>query len=246
MLLRLLGHPVTLAPFLLGTTAMTALWILDGRPALGVFAGLAGALFSAGAFLTRLVFKGEVVTQDIQIELERLDREARQKSLDALDERLASSDKDSRPETALRDLRALYQAFQETQKAGFGWNVAAAVEIRARVDQLFDQCVQSLEKTESLWQTTRQLRATAARKPLLDQREKIIEDVQASIKQLSDTLVAIQHLRHTGQSTAELSRIRDELDQSLSVAKRVEARIDSLVKEVEPKELKLKERGDTL
>jgi hypothetical protein len=86
----------------------------------------------------------------------------------------------------------------------------------------------------------------------LEQREKIMADVQASIKQLSDTLIALQSLGSGDNSTAELSRIRDELDQSLAVAKVVEARINSLVEETDvkvherPLQINPQEKGKTL
>ena len=77
-------------------------------------------------------------------------------------------------------------------------------------------------------------------------------DIQASIKQLSDTLIALQSLGSGDNSTAELSRIRDELDQSLAVAKVVEARINSLVEETDvkvherPLQTNPQEKGKTL
>jgi hypothetical protein len=70
-----------------------------------------------------------------------------------------------------------------------------------------------------------------ARQPILDQRERIVAEVQASIKQLSDTLVAIQSLGAGERADGQLARLRDELDQSLAVAKTVEKRVSDLVKE---------------
>ena len=229
--LRLLGSPVTVIPFMLGMTTMTASWALDWKPGIGLFAGLAGILAAAGAFVTRLLLDGDRVTREVATALEREEQEARQRSLDELDHRLATADEDPRPETALRDLRALVKAFEENSDDYYRFNAGSAIEIHSRIGQLFDRCVESIQQTERLWQTAEKINTPAARKPILQQREKIIEEVQASIKQLSNALVALQTLGAGDRSNADLARLRDELDQSLAVAKTVEERVNDLVKE---------------
>ena len=229
--LRLLGSPITVIPFMLGMTAMTASWALDWKPGVGLFAGLAGILAAAGAFVTRLLLSSDHVTREVATTLEREEQDVRQRSLDELDHRLSTADEDPRPETALRDLRALVKAFEENSADDYRFNAGSVIDIHSRVGQLFDHCVESLRQTERLWQTAQQLNTPPARKPILQQREKIIADVQASIKQLSDTLVALQTLGAGDHSHGELARLRDELDQSLAVAKTVEERVNDLVKE---------------
>lgn len=230
VLLRLLGSPMTVIPSL-GSTVVTAGWMFGWNPGMSWFAGLAGWLAAAGGFVTRLLLSGERIARDAAIELTQEEQVFKQQALDELDRRLTVSDKDPRPETALRDLRALVKAFEETAKGVAGHNLSSVFEIQSMVSALFDQCVHSLEQTEKLWQTAQQLGTTLARQPILDQREKLIGDVQASIKQVSDTLVALQRLGAGERSSAELSRIRGELDQSLAVAKRVEERLNSLINE---------------
>jgi hypothetical protein len=229
--LRLLGSPLTIVPFLLGMTTLTTTWALDWKPGIGMFAGLAGLLAAGGAFLTRLLLSAGRVTREVATQLEREDQDARQRSLDELDRRLSSADQDPRPEAALRDLRALVKAFEEGATDYSRSNAGSVIDIHSRVGELFDHCVESLCQTERLWQTAQKLNTVAARKPILHQREKIIEEIQASIKQLSDTLVALQTLGAGDRSPAELGRLRDELDQSLAVAKTVEERVNNLVKE---------------
>lgn len=229
--LRLLGSPFTVLPFMLGMSTLIASWALDWRPGVGLFAGIAGSLAATGAFLTRLLLNGEQVARQVVGEVERDEQDARQRALDELDRRLAADDDDPRPETALRDLRALVKAFEESAAAASGFNAGSVVEIRGRVSELFDQCVESIRQTQRLWQTAGRLTSAEARKPILQQREKIIRDVQASIKQLSGTLVALQNLGASGPARGELDRLRDDLDQSLAVAKTVEERVNNLVKE---------------
>jgi hypothetical protein len=52
-------------------------------------------------------------------------------------------------------------------------------------------------------------------------------------KQLGDTLAALQGLDSGDRSNHELSRLRDELDQSLQIANRVEDRLNSLLDQTE-------------
>jgi len=42
--LRLLGHPLTVMPFMLGMTTMMATWAMNWQPGFGLFAGAAGLL----------------------------------------------------------------------------------------------------------------------------------------------------------------------------------------------------------
>lgn len=231
VLLRLLGSPWVVVPFMAGMTALTAAWALGLRAGFALFAGLAGVLAAAGAFVTQLVLRGESVAHKVLEESAREQQDLALRTLDALDRQLSEEDKDPRPEAALRDLRALLRAYAEVESAATAANMATLVEIRSRINQLFDQCVQSLRQTGRLWQTARQLHSTAARQPLLDQREKIIADVQATVRQVSAALVGVQNLDAGEGSTRQLTRLREELDQSLLVAQTVEERVNALIDE---------------
>lgn len=231
--LRLLGHPVVIAPFVLGVTGCTAVWALSLATGLGWFAACAGVLGSAGAYLTRLILDDGRTARTVIEEAERSAQQATQTALDQLDRRLVTSDDDPRPETALRDLRALVRAFDEFAENTGAVNAPAVVEVRSRVRQLFDYSVRSLEQTQQLGDTAKILHLPEARKPLLEQRERIIADVQAGIKQLGDTLATLQRLGTGDSSNRELARLRDELDQSLEIASRVETRMNSLLDQTE-------------
>ena len=213
---------------MLGMTVLTAFWAPDGRWG-WLFAALAGVLTSAGAYVTRLLLTGEKTAKTVIAEMEDESRQARQAALDDLDQRLVNADDDPRPEAALRDLRALLKAFEEMGSQADTAHLHVALEVRTKVQQLFDQSVHSLEQTLKLGDTAAQLRMPAARKPILDQREKVLDEVKAGIKQLGGTLAALQSLDVAGQTDASLSQLREELDQSLAVANRVEARLQNLL-----------------
>ena len=233
LLLRMLGSPFVVGPFMMGATAATATWALGWRPEFGAFALLAGLLASAGMFLTRLLVGGEKIARDLTEEAALQDQRAAQQSLDDLDRHLTESDNDPRPESALRDLRALLKAFEEAENSAIAGHLPMVVELHQRARQLFQQCVQSLAHSGRLWQTAQGLATPAARAPLLAQRERIIADVQATVKQLSETLVSVQSLGAdaTTGSSRELTRLRGELDRSLEVARTVEERVNTLLNE---------------
>jgi len=229
ILLRLIGHPLVIAPSVLGVSGCIGIWALNWPTGLGLFAGLAGVLGSAGVYLTRLILDGGKTASAVLAEQELQEQQATQAVLDDLDRRLAAGDDDARPEIALRDMRALVRAFDEFT----GIPSAAIIDVRSRVQQLFDHSVHSLEQTLRIGDTAKKLDMPEARKPLLIQREKIIEDIQACVKQLGDTLAALQQLDAGTQSTGELTRLREELDQSLEIAGRVESRLNSLLDRTE-------------
>jgi len=231
VLLRTLGSPLTILPFMIGITTMTAAWAFGWQGGLAWFAGLAGLLGSGGAFITKLLLSGDQLASRIASELRTEEQQAQQTALDDLDRRLTISDQDPRPETALRDLRELLKVFKSTTPEETRVNITSIFDIQSMASQLFHQCVRSLEQTDKLWHTAQKLNSTDARTPILQQREELIADVQTSIKHLSDTLVKLQTLSTGDASTAELKRIREELDHSLAIAKRVDARMSSLVKE---------------
>jgi hypothetical protein len=229
VLLRLLGHPVVLAPMLIGLSASTMVWVLSAKPGLGWFAALAGLLLSAGAYVTRALLDEGQTARAVLAEMEQQRQAAWQSVLDDLDQRLVKSDDDPRPERALRDLRALLQAFEGAADQAPPEQLPALIDVRSQVRQLFDSSVHSLEQTIKLYDTARRIQLVEARTPLLQQRENIIKDIQGGIKQLGDTLAALQRLALAGPGGQDLTRLRAELDDSLQVAGRVEARLSALL-----------------
>lgn len=234
VLVRHLGSPLVLAPLLLGVTSLTAAWAFDWRAAsIAVFAGLTGILASGGIFLTRLILGGEnTATQIIQeLEAETIARE--EKRLDRLERELETSDNDPRPEKALRDLRALVKVLKEAASDPKSHHLATIVDIHARVTELFEHCIDLLQQTIQLWQTASSLNTADAKRPILEQRETLIVDIQESVKQVSNTLVALKQLGSTEASTGRLKQMREELDQSLEVARNVEDRVNRLMRETD-------------
>ncbi|MCX5769664.1 MAG: hypothetical protein NTZ09_05255 [Candidatus Hydrogenedentes bacterium] len=233
ILLRALSAPATLAPFVGGVTAMVAAWAMGLRPEVGVLAGLAGVLGSAGAFLTKIFIGGETLAQEALEEAVQEENVESERALDELDARLCE-DKDPRTEAQLRDLRNLMRAFDELAAANSaGLSAVSTVEIESGVEALFDQCVQSLERSLKLYHTAARLKTPAARAPILKQRDAIIEEVARSLSQLGQVLVAIQNLGSGEGAVSELSKVGEELDQRLAVARQVERRFKAFESQLE-------------
>ncbi len=222
VLLDLLTSPWTLAPITLGITLLAGALAFSRKPGMLLLAGLASVLAAAGTMLTRWLFGTETLTRKAMAELQQETLEAHEQRMDELDRRLAA-DQDPRTEAALRDLRAFERAFRDESTWGARLDAASRFDIVAGLEDLFDGSVKSLETADQLWETASGLQTTQARRAILDRREELIGDVQASIEQLGRMLVGIQRFDEASgkDTTSALARIRTELDENLAVAEKV-------------------------
>ena len=227
----IVSSPLVLMPFMVGSAAFTSLFALGLKGSAAVAAtlvGLAGLLGSAGTFLTQFILGRDTrVKQLIEASRDKAKRDKR-KALDHFHHRL-TMDGDERTETAMQDLRSLREAFRELDKIAPDLNRAMIEDIQQRSEELFQQCVSSLEKTLQLWKTAESLASEVARKPILEQREKLVGEVVQTVEHMSRTLASVQGITDRSDGDARLHRLRGELDQSLEVAKKVEQRVDSLL-----------------
>jgi len=232
-LLKQLTSPFCLFPFLAGVTDLMVLWALGIGSGIAIFAGVAGILGAVGYFFTRLATGDRTIVKKVLASMQKDALIEREKALDDLDRRL-TADGDSRTESCLRDLRGLAKAFEDGKSWTGVLNDQTTVDILSDVDQLFKQCVFSLEKTLKLRYTASQLATKEARRPILKKRELLIGDIKKSIEQLGKVLANIHSLGlDEGSRDSELANIRRELDQSLEVAKKVKTRMSTLEKEMD-------------
>ncbi|MCX8036160.1 MAG: hypothetical protein N3D11_03705 [Candidatus Sumerlaeia bacterium] len=233
VLWQLLSSPLTLGPVLVGATVLAALWTFGLRSGVAAFGGIAAILAGIGVFFTRLFLSSEALIRKTLARIQKEAREQHEKALDVLEKELRATADDRRDETCLRDLRALMKAFEESRQWSETLNPRLTFDILGGVGQLFDSCVRSLRKALELWRTAERMSTREARVPILEQRRRIIEDVQKSVTQLGHLLAGVQSLDADSEAgDSELARIRAELDQSLEVARRVEQRMKSLDSEL--------------
>jgi len=231
-LLGLFASPYSLVPFLVGWTDLLALWAFGLKSPPAAVAGVALILGSLGIFLTRLALGKQTIGKKVVEEMEKEAEAERERVLNELDRKLAA-DGVQRTEGSLRDLRALAKAFKNGRQWSDTVETGSVLEILGGVEQLFRHSVLSLEKTLELWYTARSMSTEEARRPIMKQRELIIADVGKSITHLGSILAHIQSLGVGGDTEqSQLANVRNELDQSLEVAKAVSKRMRSLDKEL--------------
>ncbi len=133
----------------------------------------------------------------------------------------------------MRRLRALYETFKHNPQWADTVDQRSAVDIAGKVEHLFDACTRSLDRSLELWDAAQRMSTRDGRTRMLEKREKLLQEVAASVEQFATTIDSVQALTLEQQSSAaELVGLREELDQSLNVARRVEERMRNLESEL--------------
>jgi hypothetical protein len=221
VLLDLFATPGTLLPLVGGLTLLIGGWALDAGAAVG-FLGLVGVLAGLGVAATRLIFGLEEITNRAYEYVHDQEWKNQQKALDKLDHKLIR-DRDPRTQDALRQVRHLYTTLLEDVKAGK--ITRNSHEILQKVEALFRACVDQLQRSYKLWSTARRLSGDA-RQRVLQQREKVVQEVVRAVDHLDQTIEQLRGL--TAKSDEEdLGQLRSELDEAIEVARRTEQRLAS-------------------
>ncbi len=231
VLLNLLTHPLTFAPALAGLSALLVAW--GGEMGTGwlAFLGLSGVLASAGSMATQFLLGSDQLTRKAYAALEADAAAEKERQLDDLCQRL-QQDKDARDEKLLKQLREIYQRFRGDTRWVARLSQQSAVEITNKVEKLFSGCIITLERSLDLAQTAGKMTTKDGRRTALDARERLLEEVADSIRQMAQAIDGVLALSLAEQSPADLARIRRELDESLDVARRVEERMQSIEQEL--------------
>ena len=224
VLLRMLTRPISLIPFLGGTTLLMGAWSLGFKMGATLFAGVVGVLFGMGTFLTKLlVGESEIESEVLQAMHEEAEA-IREKRLDRLEKGL-EKDGDPRTEQSLRELRVLASTFQTEGHWMTDLDTRSSFDILAGVSELFETCVRYLEITLQLWHIAQRMETKEVRQPILERRERLIKDVRESIRHTSEILARTQTVGMSESTSTSLVGLRQELDTSLEVAKQVQERI---------------------
>jgi hypothetical protein len=223
VMLDIFAAPGTLLPIAGGLTAFMASWAMGGNAPL-TFGGIAGILAGVGVLASRLILGLEGITKrayDYVLEGQRTDQIA---ALRNLEERLLQ-DEDPRTEHCLRELWHLYSRMKE--KCETGKINPAGYEVIEGVDKMFRVCIEQLEHSLELWETAKPMRGPA-RETLLQQRDALVREICATVTHLGAQVEQF-HLMKTKKNRADLARLRKELDESIEVARRAEARATDFV-----------------
>lgn len=220
LLLQLFGSPFTLFPALAGVSAALSPVFFDLDPALPIFAGITGLAVAAGSVLIQLVVRKDDISAEVRAELDAVEAAGHVAQLEGLTERLRA-DGDPRTETLLSDLRALTGGVAQDAQWRQALNPAVVDDIMGGIDQLFDGCVHSLERTAHLHEMARDLGTPAAREALAIERAALIDEVEQSVTRLGHLVSELKVLGvQSGGRDSGLDRIRAEIDRNLDAARK--------------------------
>ena len=231
-LLHLLGNAYVIFPFAAGCSIAFASWIFNLEPKILYLFGSAilSILVPIGTLISKWATGTDDIAKQVHSEILQEVQHKQEAELNALHEQL-EADGDARTETMLGELRALHASFQE-EAGGDGWMGTLPITVRAditdKVSELFTQAVQCLKDTLKMHQKSVGTQLGTTVKSVLHQhREQQIKDVQQTIVQLSHLYARVLTLNPESDET-ELTRLRAELDESLTFAKQVDAKIRAL------------------
>ena len=230
-LLHLLGNPYVLLPFAAGGSVAFASWVFNLEPKILYLFGSAilSILVPIGTLISKWATGTDDIAKQVHNEILQEVQQTQEAELNGLHAAL-EADGDARTETMLEELRALHQSFQE-EAGGDGWLGTLPMSVRAditdKVSELFTQAVQCLKDTLKMHQKSRDTQLATVKSVLQQHREQQIEDVHQTIIQLSHLYARILTLNPDSDETA-LTRLRAELDESLTFAKQVDAKIREL------------------
>jgi hypothetical protein len=213
--------PDTGFPIALGLAALIAAMMLGGGLFLPLVAliviGVAGGTLLSRVFSGFKKLAGRVFRRFFESHQARQER-----LLEELHKKLRG-DNDPRTHKLLRALSQLYKSLEKDIKEG---NLTyAAREVLESVDEVFKVCVEHLERSYALWEMARV--GDYASKRMLEEREHLISEVETSVEHL-EGVVSKLHERELNRDKSELKSLRNELDETLRVAQRVEERTEEL------------------
>ena len=219
ILLDLLVTPTTMLPNLLGASMMLTSEILGGTAAFFGFCSLAVGL---GVMATNVLINYDKVAAEAIRKLEEEKRKDKNRSLDDLARKLEvarmrySRSKNGRPVRYLKELRAVRDSFFDDIREGRIENAPSSLQ--NQVDEIFDSCVEQLERQLDIVSTANKLSGDL-KEQLLEQRNAILKDVEASIAEINNVVSEIRVL-DLKENMEETKRLQERLRLQLTVARR--------------------------
>ena len=217
--LDVLVTPYTIVPGGIGLSLLMLSMIMGATVG---FIGFCSCLFGLGALIYNFVFNFENISKRAARDWAMKLKKEKNERLDSLDRRLVK-DRDPRDQTALRDMRVMYDEFQKDIEGG-RISRSVTAEMLAQVDEIFDACVHQLEQAFNIWRTMNNPISDKLRQQLSEQREEIISAVQESVANMALVINEIRLVRHQSDAN-ELKALGRKLASHLETAKRVEERV---------------------
>lgn len=147
-------------------------------------------------------------------------------------------DRDPRTGECVKQLQEIYRRWLELHQQPASREQAAAWDTaQLGIRELYEQSLQALERSWTLWKSTEKLHNAAFRTQTLDSRDQIVQEVQQTIHHLQEALDQWQVARPASareqDPVRQLEQLQNELDRGLEVARNVDARMAELEGELQ-------------
>ena len=145
-------------------------------------------------------------------------------------------DRDPRTTKILKDLERIHERMLRLESEHI--NMLGMSSLLIQANELYDSCLESLERSIQLWAGASEMATEEARNKLLVERDKTVINVEKSIGHLDTSLDHIQTaaLKAAATEDSNHQQLRDELQIGLDVARSVEERIDEIERVYEDSE----------
>ena len=212
--------PYALVPAAAGAALLGAAAFVPAT-AVTAFAGVCGLLVGGGAYATRWIFGADDLARRAAEEMAEEERRLREGEVDRLLKRLLKDD-DPRTQRLLRRLRDLHARIADPSTRD---RIDAPANVVERVRATYDACLTTLARTADLIDSANRLTTSGARRQVMASREALVQEVSQAADDLERVVGQVEAMGVLGGDASELARMREELNRSLEVARRVEERV---------------------
>lgn len=222
---RLIASPLVGLPIGLGfaTWLFGALWGDD----LLILVGACGLLFGSAVAQRRWKRNHSQIRRAAAEKYRDESNRNHEQFLNELDRRLRADD-DERTNQHVEALRQLHRRMRQVGIFEDELTPLVLSDVKEKTEQLYRSCLSSLERSIVLRDTALEMMTASARGRLLTSRESLLAEVGTTIRHLGATLDFLQTSRLEKDDDRHLSRMWQELEVGLEVARRVEDRMTDL------------------
>ncbi|MEE9404902.1 MAG: hypothetical protein V3V20_08410 [Algisphaera sp.] len=238
--LDLFGSGWVMFPVAAGLTSLMAGWAVQASTPAFVLAGVASVAVGLGALVTRWFTGADRMADRAEAEYAKEQVAVHKQRLKTLDHRLYR-DGNARTNQALGGLKELDRRFAVLRDDP---ERRPPPEVDSRLQELIELSVRGLERMADLHETLEGLMTQEAKQKVHEARAQLLEEVEQSVDRVVHTLDGLYTYRlDAKRPVEEIAELRNELDTSLIVARKVEDRMAELEKDIATPDSRLRERG---
>lgn len=214
--------PLTIIPGSVGAILLILSMVMG--PIVG-FSGFCSLMFSFGVACWNVFIDHENIKKESLQQFLQQERKKREQRLNSLDRKLIKNNKNSQDRECLRDLRQIYNEFQNDIMEG-KVDVSLNATLIGHVEEIFEQCVNQLEKSYDVFKYANSKGISQQLKDKYNsQWTQIIEVVRDTINKLVEVIGQVK-LMSFDTNVQTLQNLNKHLIMQLETAKRVEERLN--------------------